>query len=237
MVRLDRLAAMMSRNRKDSEVGDDSSRSGGRMVPVAILIALGAMVMAGGAATWIIFGVIAWVCIWMLAGGRRQRRRMRRQARRQWMQHQPIGPIPPPVPVQPQIAPPPQPVVNLNRLPADVERKVDRIRRKAAVLGQHPDRFPIGSKDLYVVQHTASDYLPATVNAYLEVPSWSVDTPAADGRTPLQMLHSQLEILESKLDEIAEHVRKQRVDNLLANERFLEENFGGRKPEELTIPR
>jgi hypothetical protein len=128
-------------------------------------------------------------------------------------------------------------VVQLNRLPAAAEKQADRIRRKAAVLSQHSDRFPLGSKDLYVVQHTASDYLPATVGAFQEVPSWSVDTPAADGRTPLQMLASQLDLLEAKLDEIAENVRKQRVDNLLANERFLEENFGRPDAQELTLPR
>jgi hypothetical protein len=147
----------------------------------------------------------------------------------------PPVPVPPPAPAALQATP--KPVVNLNKLPADVQKKVDRIRRKSDVLGRHPDRYPIGSRDLYVVQHTASDYLPATVNAFLEVPAWSVDTPAADGRTPLQMVHGQLDILEAKLDEIAETVRKQRVDNLLANERFLEESFGGREPEELRIPR
>jgi hypothetical protein len=202
------------------------------MVPVVILFALGLWALAGGAATWIVFGLMMWAVLFLAFGGRRRRHRLMKASRR-WagMVDQPPAPAPPP------IAPPPQPVVSLHRLPADAEKKVDRIRRKAAVLGQHPDRFPIGSRDLYVVQHTNADYLPATVNAYLEVPSWSVDTPAADGRTPLQMLHSQLDILEAKLDEIAETVRKQRVDNLLANERFLEERFGGRKPEELTIPR
>jgi len=211
------------------------------MLPVVILVAVGAMVMAGGAASWVVFGVVTWLAIWMLFGGRRRQRTRRMRHRRHWaemMEQVPAPPAPPvPPPVPPQIAPAPRPAVNLNRLPPDVEKKVDRIRRKAAVLGQHPDRFPIGSRDLYVVQRTASDYLPATVNAFLEVPSWSVETPTADGRTPLQMLHNQLELLERKLDEIAEQVRKQRVDNLLANERFLEENFGGREPEELTIPR
>ncbi|HEY7200479.1 MAG TPA: hypothetical protein VIC57_09720 [Candidatus Dormibacteraeota bacterium] len=210
-------------------------------MPVVILFVIGMVAWMGGAASWIVLGLLTWAAIWLVFGGSRRRRRRRmRHHRSRWaqqMDEQPPAPIPPPVPVQPQIAPPPQPVVNLNQLPADVEKKVDRIRRKAAVLGRHPDRFPIGSKDLYVVQHTASDYLPSTVNAYLEVPSWSVNTPVADGRTPLDMLNNQLELLETKLDEIAEQVRKQRVDNLLANERFLEENFGGREPEELTIPR
>lgn len=204
-------------------------------MPVLILFALGALAMWGSSVgAWIVFGVMAWLCLWLVAGGRRRRKRARKAARRMAMEQAMAVPA---QPAWPQLTAPPRPVVNLNKLPADVQKKVDRIRRKAEVLGRHPDRYPIGSRDLYVVQHTASDYLPATVNAFLEVPAWSVTTPAADGRTPLQMVHGQLDILEAKLDEIAETVRKQRVDNLLANERFLEESFGGREPEELTIPR
>jgi hypothetical protein len=208
------------------------------MVPVVILFALGIWALSAGAAAWVVVGLIAWAFLFMVTGGRRRRRRrMRAERRARWTEPVEQTPVPAPPPPQP-LAPAPQPVVSLNKLPTDVEKQVDRIRRKAAVLGQHPERFPIGSRDLYVVQRTAAEYLPATVNAYHEVPSWSVDEPAADGRTPLQMLHGQLDILEGKLDEIAEQVRKQRVDNLLANERFLEENFGrGSRAEELTIPR
>jgi len=130
----------------------------------------------------------------------------------------------------------PKPAMPPVKMPPDVEQKVDRIRRKAAVLAQHADRFPIGSHDLYVVQHTPTDYLPQTIKAFTDVPSWSVGTPAEDGRTPLQMVHDQLDMLETKLDEIAEQVKNQRVDRLLMNERFLEQNFG-RREDELTIPR
>ncbi len=205
------------------------------MFPIVILFFVGLAVLSGGVGSWVVFGLMMWAGLWLLFGGPR-RLRHRRRYRQRWAATMQQVPAPPPPPPAQPLAPPPEPVVNLNRLPADEEKKVDRIRRKAAVLGQHPDRFPIGSKDLYVVQHTTTDYLPATVNAYLEVPAWSVNTPTADGRTPLQMLNDQLDILEAKLDEIADGVRKQRVDNLLANERFLEENFG-RSEAELTIPR
>ncbi len=203
-------------------------------MPVVILVVVGLVALMSGAASWIVFGALMWAGLWLLFGSRRRSRRRARGRHQRWAAMDQVpGPAPAPAP----LPPPPLPVVNLNRLPPDVEKQVDRIRRKAAVLGQHPDRFPIGSKDLYTVQHTASDYLPATVNAYLEVPTWSVTTPTADGRTPTQILNNQLDLLETKLDEIAETVRKQRVDNLLANERFLEQNFGRPEPEELTIPR
>jgi hypothetical protein len=205
------------------------------IVPALILAVAGMLWLAGGVTSWIVFGAMLWAGIWLLSGGRR-RRRARRRHKAKWAAVMEQQAQAPPLAPLPSLAPPPRPVVNLNHLPPDVEKQVDRIRRKADVLGRHPDRFPIGSKDLYVVQHTASDYLPTTVRAYLEVPSWSVETPTADGRTPLQMLHGQLDLLEAKLDEIADGVRKQRVDNMLANERFLEENFGSSEAE-LTIPR
>ena len=209
-------------------------------MPIAVLAVIGLLAFLFSPPAWVVYLLLFWGGLWLLFGGRRRMRRRERGARRtrQWAEAMDQAPSAPPTPVPAPLPPPPRPVVNLNRLPPDAEKQADRIRRKAAVLGQHPDRFPIGSKDLYTVQQTAADYLPATMKTYLEVPTWSVNTPTADGRTPAQILDSQLDLLEGKLDDIAESVRKQRVDNLLANERFLEENFG--KPadsEELTIPR
>ena len=210
------------------------------MMAIVVLAILGLLAILLSPPAWVIYLVLFWGGLWLLFGSRRRMRRRDRNPRRarRWgdVIDQAPASMPPPPPVPAPLPPPPQPVVNLNRLPAEAEKQVDRIRRKAAVLGQHPDRFPIGSKDLYTVQQTAADYLPATVKTYLEVPTWSVDTPTPDGRTPAQILTSQLELLEGKLDEIAESVRKQRVDNLLANERFLEQNFGKPEAEELTLP-
>ena len=211
-------------------------------MPIAVLALLGLLAVMMSPPAWVVYLFLFCGGLWLLFGSRgRTRRRHERRARRRAQWAQPtidqVPSQPPPMPVPPPLPPPPRPVVNLNRLPAEAEKQADRIRRKAAVLGQHPDRFPIGSRDLYTVQQTSAEYLPSTVNTYLEVPTWSVDTPTADGRTPAQILTSQLDLLEGKLDEIAESVRKQRVDNLLANERFLEQHFGKPDPEELSIPR
>lgn len=204
------------------------------VVPVVALgmLALLAFAWGGAATTWVMFGFAMWALSVLLFGGGRRSRRRLRYARWAAMREQQAAPPPPPSP--PALAPVPPPA---GSLPTDVEQQVDRIRRKAAVLARYRDRFPMGSKDFYVVEHIEADYLGPTLKTYLDVPAWSVNTPAADGRTPLQMLHDQLELLETKLDEIAEGVKKQRVDDLLANERFLEERFGHSDREELTIPR
>lgn len=113
----------------------------------------------------------------------------------------------------------------LGRLPLGVQVKVDQIRRKAEVLLEHQGRFPLGSKDVYVLQRTRAEYLPATLNAYFALSG--DDRPvAADGRTPLHALSDQLDLLDTKLDEIADDLQRDNYGRLLANERFLEEHFG-----------
>jgi hypothetical protein len=131
-------------------------------------------------------------------------------------------PAVPPPPPGPPLPPAPDPLL---RLPLAVLVKVEQIRRKAEVLLQHQGQFPIGSKDLYVLRRTQLEYLPSTLDAYLAL-SGDDRALAPDGRTGLQVLRDQLDLLDSKLDEIADDLQRQNVDRLLANERFLEEHFG-----------
>jgi hypothetical protein len=112
-------------------------------------------------------------------------------------------------------------------LPIDVQVKVEQIRRKVDVLLGYADRFPPFSQDLYLVQQTASDYLPRTINAYLALSKEAANKPmTADGKTALQELKSQLDLLDSRLDDIAQDLQRQDADRLLANRRFLESRFG-----------
>lgn len=113
----------------------------------------------------------------------------------------------------------------LDRLPLDVRVKVEQIRSKAELLLRHQDRFPIGSRHLYVLRRIQAEYLPSTVNVYLALSG--DDRPVTpDGRTALRVLRDQLRVLDGKLDEIAEDLQRENADRLLANERFLEEHFG-----------
>jgi hypothetical protein len=142
---------------------------------------------------------------------------------------QPVPPAPPPVP---PAAASPDP---LERLPAEQRAQVDRIHRKAAALLEG-GRFPAGSRNLHLVRRTVDAYLPTTLHAYLALPPGTGEWVASpDGRTSLQVLRDQLTLLETKLDEVAGDLWRSDVQRLLANERFLEEHFGRRQPDELTI--
>jgi hypothetical protein len=117
-------------------------------------------------------------------------------------------------------------------LPIDVQVKVEQIRRKVDVLLGYADRFPPFSQDLYLVRQTATEYLPRTIDAYLALPPEKVDTPLqAGGKTAREELRAQLDLLDKKLDEIAQDLQRQDADRLLANRRFLESRFGARTGE------
>ena len=123
-----------------------------------------------------------------------------------------------------------------HELPIDLQVKVEQIRRKVDVLLGYADRFPPFSRDLYLVQQTASDYLPRTLEAYLSLPAANVDRPlASGGRTARQELKTQLDLLDSKLDEIAQDLQRQDADRLLSNRRFLESRFGDDRARPFTV--
>ena len=119
--------------------------------------------------------------------------------------------------------------ITSGRLPVPLQAKVAEIRREILELLPSTSGFPVGSEDLYVIERTAIDYLPSTLNAYLALPQGYASTQVLEGgKTALQLLEEQLQLLDDRLDEIAEAVRQQDSDRLMANGRFLEERFGRR---------
>ena len=199
-------------------------------VPILVVAALAFIVIAtlfagvfwvlGAGWPWLLIGLGAWL-FWHEDG--------RHYRRRSWRQR--------PTPVaQTRVQartkseePAPQRPRPLHQaeLPIDIQVKVEQIRRKVDVLLSYADRFPPFSQDLYLVRQTASDYLPRTINAFLALPKDTAEKPlSADGKTAHQELKAQLDLLDSKLDDIAQDLQRQDADRLLANRRFLESRFG-----------
>jgi hypothetical protein len=58
-----------------------------------------------------------------------------------------------------------------------------------------------------------------------------VDKPLPGGKTAREELKAQLDLLDAKLDDIAQDLQRQDADRLLANRRFLEARFGTRDKE------
>ena len=113
------------------------------------------------------------------------------------------------------------------RLPPDVMARVQSIQQ--IILGILPRSgvLPSESPELYIVQRTATEYLPTALEAYLNLPrAYATLHPVQQGKTSKQVLLDQLGLLESKMSEVADDVHRYDADRLLANGRFLEERFG-----------
>jgi hypothetical protein len=113
------------------------------------------------------------------------------------------------------------------RVPADVFAKVQSIQQIILGILPRSGALPPGSPELFVVERTATDYLPTALESYLNLPrAYATLHPVQDGKTPKQLLMAQLTLLESKMSEVADDVHHNDTDRLLANGRFLEERFG-----------
>ncbi|HET6318234.1 MAG TPA: hypothetical protein VFG86_17410 [Chloroflexota bacterium] len=206
------------------------------IVPVIIVLVL---VLGVGTLTAALFGALGnnWPWLLIAAGvwmfwhqDGRHRYRRRRHTRTGWEPRTiVVEPKPSTKKHGAKVEQKPTPITPLRKpeLPIEMQVKVEQIRRKVDVLLGFADRFPPFSKDLYIVQQTASDYLPRTIDAYLALPPDATDRPiGSTGKTPRQELQAQLDLLDAKLDDIAQDLERQDVDRMLANRRFLEDRFG-----------
>ena len=122
------------------------------------------------------------------------------------------------------------------KVPPEIMLKVQNIRQIILGILPRSGNLPPGSPELFVVERTATEYLPTALQSYLSLPrAYATLHPVQDGKTPKQVLLDQLTLLESKMNEVADDVHRNDADRLLANGRFLEERFG-RSPLSLEPP-
>ena len=120
------------------------------------------------------------------------------------------------------------------KLSPQLQQKLQGIADTIQGILPHYADFPAGSPDLFVVGRTATDYLPSALQAYLNLPrAYATLHKMANGKTADQVLSDQLDLLATKMDDVADAVHKKDSDALLANGRFLEEKFG---PSALALP-
>ncbi|GAC1328200.1 MAG: hypothetical protein NVSMB17_03330 [Candidatus Dormibacteria bacterium] len=121
------------------------------------------------------------------------------------------------------------------RVSTEVYGKVAAVQATILELLPRVEHLSAASQDLYVVQRTALEYLPAALDAYLSLPrAYATVHRVEGGKTPSQVLLEQLDLLQVKLAEISDDIASSDSDRLLANGRFLREKFGG---SELDTPR
>jgi hypothetical protein len=113
------------------------------------------------------------------------------------------------------------------RVPADIARKISSIAATITDTLPRADALGAGSPGQFVLVQCATDYLPTALQAYLDLPrNYADHQVVTDGKTPLQLLSDQLDLLGSKINDVADAVNKADTDKLIANGRFLADKFG-----------
>ena len=109
------------------------------------------------------------------------------------------------------------------RVPPDIWLRIQRIELtiRAEILPRL-DCLPLGAPELYLVERTASDFLPTAVETYLRLPAGYA---SPGGATAYRVLVDELDLLETQMRRVAEVVQRADMDRLLAHRRFLEDRF------------
>ena len=122
------------------------------------------------------------------------------------------------------------------RVPADVDLRVKQLATMISEMLPRADALADGTDARYVLVRTATDYLPSTLQAYLDLPrSYADNEVVADGKTAHQLLNDQLDVLYAHMQSVSDAVNRADTDKLIANGRFLAEKFG-RGPLDLSKP-
>ena len=110
-----------------------------------------------------------------------------------------------------------------DRVPAPVVRQVERI---AGMLADTLPRVAGSFEQEQAVLRTATDYLPRTLQAYAALPrAWAESQTLGDGRTPLEALTGQLDVLERAVTGMRDAAVGADASALLANGAFLQDRF------------
>jgi hypothetical protein len=122
------------------------------------------------------------------------------------------------------------------KVPPEVMAKVLKIRQTILGILPRSGNLAPGSPELFVIERTATNYLPTSLQAYLNLPkAYANRHQVQNGKTPKEILLDQLTLLENRMNEVADDVHRNDSDRLLAHGRFLEERFG-RSPLSLKPP-
>jgi hypothetical protein len=99
---------------------------------------------------------------------------------------------------------------------------------KASIFEVLPQIVDLSSSDynIYLIKQTALDYLPESIQNYLNLPpAYATLRPVKDGKTSKQLLIEQLSLLDGEMKEVVQAVYSHDTEKLMAQGQFLKEKF------------
>jgi hypothetical protein len=113
------------------------------------------------------------------------------------------------------------------KVPTEAMARILRIRQIILGILPRTGSLPAGSPERFVLERTATYYLPTSLESYLSLPrTYATQQPVQNGKTAREILIDQLTLLETQMTEVAEAVNRNDASRLLIHGRFLEDRFG-----------
>lgn len=113
-----------------------------------------------------------------------------------------------------------------NRLEADVHARVDAITTALAEILQRGDALTGATAQLHTVEATIHDYLPTSLETYLNMPrTYAMSSRAAGKKSAHDELIGQLDILSAEVSRIRDAVYDNDANALSDQGRFLADKF------------
>ena len=112
------------------------------------------------------------------------------------------------------------------KVPKEVFDLVQSI--KASIIEVLPQFVDLsgGDYNIFTIKQTALDYLPASLQNYLNLPpAYANLHPVKDGKTSKQLLLEQLNLLDQEMKEIVQAVYTNDTQKLMVQGQFLKEKF------------
>ena len=113
------------------------------------------------------------------------------------------------------------------KVSAAVEQRVLAVAATVRLILPRVSQLDAASDEMHIVTRTVSDYLPGTLAPYLAIPRWYAERRAgSDGRTAEALLCEQLDLIDSKLQEVLAAAIGSDLAAIAANGQFLRDRFG-----------
>ncbi len=115
-----------------------------------------------------------------------------------------------------------------SRLAPDTRDRLDAVMASLTEILDRAEGLATSPDDLFVVGQTIRDYVPTSLEAYLNLPlRYAMSHKGASGKTPHEELNGQLEILAEKLGAVSEALYAGDAQKLRDQGRFLQDRFRG----------
>ncbi|MDM8532912.1 hypothetical protein QUF63_17245 [Anaerolineales bacterium HSG25] len=113
------------------------------------------------------------------------------------------------------------------KVPTDIRAKITNIKNSLLTILPQMENISSSDQNTFMIRQIAQSYLPETIDNYLRLPpDFATNKKLRNGKTPHELLLSQLELLDEEMQGMVEDFYQNDTQRIMAHGRFLRDKFG-----------